>query len=92
MNSKKILSALFLGAGIGLVAGVLLAPDKGSETLKKLSNGAKDRFSRLKGDAEDIADNLESEGKTLLDKGTNFAKNYKKDGEAKLSDLQNKFS
>ncbi len=92
MNSKDFFSALLIGAGIGLVAGVLIAPDKGSETLKKLSNGAKDRFNRLKGNAEDMADDLEKEGKHLLDKGSNLAKNYIKDGEAKLDGLESKFN
>ena len=91
MNSKDFFSALLIGAGIGLVAGVLLAPDKGSETLKKLSNGAKDRFNRLKGNAENLTDDLESEGKNLLEKGSNMAKNYMKDGEDKLDGLKSKF-
>jgi gas vesicle protein len=88
MNSKDFFSALFIGAGLGLVAGILLAPASGSETIKKLSNGAKDRYNRLKGSAEDLADNLESEGKNLLDKGSSFAKKYMKDGEEKLDGLK----
>jgi len=88
MNSKDFFSALFIGAGIGLVAGILMAPASGSETIKRLSNGAKDRYNRLKGSAEDLADNLESEGKNLLEKGSNFAKNYMKDGEEKLDGMK----
>ena len=91
MNSKDFFSALFIGAGIGLVAGVLMAPDKGSETLRKLSNGAKDRFNRLKGGAEDMADDLENEGRNLLDKGKSLAKNYMKDGEEKLDGMKSQF-
>jgi gas vesicle protein len=88
MNSKDFFSALFIGAGIGLVAGVLLAPASGSETIKKLSNGAKDRYNRLKGNADDLVDDLENDGENLLDKGKSLAKNYMKDGEEKLDGIK----
>ena len=35
-SAQKILSAAAVGAVIGAVAGILLAPDKGSETRRKL--------------------------------------------------------
>lgn len=91
MNSKDFFSALFIGAGLGVVAGLLLAPASGSETIKKFSKGAKDRYNRLKGSVEDLADDLENEGQNLLDKGKSFAKNYMKDGEEKLDGMKSQF-
>jgi gas vesicle protein len=88
MKSSEFCGGLLLGVGIGALVGVLLAPASGSETIKKLSNGVKDRYNRLKGNAEDMADDLENEGKNLLDKGKSLAKNYMKDGEEKIDGIK----
>lgn len=36
MSALKVLSALFIGAGAGLAVGILMAPEKGEKTRKKL--------------------------------------------------------
>ena len=41
-NSGKVLSALIAGALVGVGIGVLVAPDKGSATRKKLREGFDD--------------------------------------------------
>ena len=92
MNSKDFFGALIIGTSIGVVAGILLAPAKGNDTLKKVSNVLKDKFNQYKGEAENVTNNLESEGKNLINKGTNFAKNYLQDGEEKLDGLKFKFN
>jgi gas vesicle protein len=59
---NKTLLTLVVGIGIGL----LVAPDKGSKTWKRLREG----FSDLKEDAEDEVDELLHSGKKALKQGT----------------------
>jgi gas vesicle protein len=54
-NSGKLIGALFIGAAIGGVLGVLFAPDKGSRTRNK-----------IKGKSEDITDAIEEKFKDFL--------------------------
>jgi gas vesicle protein len=47
-NSAKLIGALIAGAAIGAVIGILFAPDKGSETRKKVMDGAADLADKFK--------------------------------------------
>ena len=58
---NKILLSLLAGVAVGL----LLAPDKGSETLKKLRS----RFNDYKDQAEDQADELAGKARKAFNKG-----------------------
>ena len=44
----KTTVGLLIGIAVGIGIGMLLAPDKGSETRKKLSGSADDLFEKLK--------------------------------------------
>lgn len=46
-DNGKILSALLLGAAAGAVLGLLFAPEKGSDTRKKIKEGAEDLIDQL---------------------------------------------
>jgi gas vesicle protein len=55
-DSGKILIGALSGLAAGLVLGILFAPDKGSETRKKIGNSAKDLSDKLKTKISDTLD------------------------------------
>ncbi len=55
---SKVLLGLLAGAAIGAIAGILFAPDKGSETRKKIKEGTSDLGDQLKDSFNNFVDNL----------------------------------
>lgn len=74
MNSTgKILTALVAGAALGAVAGILLAPDKGSETRRKLKekgkkfrDDVKEKFRQGKEKFEDMAQSAKQKAEEFV--------------------------
>ena len=55
MNSSKVLLGVLGGVAVGAIVGVLLAPDKGSNTRRKILDTGKGYADDLKGKFEDLS-------------------------------------
>lgn len=55
---SKVLLGLLAGAAIGAIAGILFAPDKGSETRKKIAKNTNEFGENLKDSFNDFVDSV----------------------------------
>ena len=90
MKNDKTILALLAGAAIGVGLGILFAPDKGSETRKKISKKGSDKVDDLKEKFHDILnsiaekfENAKEAASELYEKGGN--KENKKDTKTAMS-------
>lgn len=81
MSTGKILVGVLAGLAAGTLLGVLFAPDKGSETRKKISNKSSDAIDELK----DKFDAEKEEAGNLLQKGKKKMDEFNKDGKSLTS-------
>ena len=58
MSSSKILVGFLAGASIGALAGILFAPDSGSNTRKKISSKTSDLTDSVKNSFGDFIDSV----------------------------------
>ncbi len=84
MNTGKMILSIAVGVAAGAVIGVLLAPDKGSETRKRISDksnkyadGLKQEFSDLVENMLNKFDSIKSEAENLAHKGMNKVEDAK---------------
>lgn len=77
MKNRDVLLGVLGGVALGVVVGVLLAPDKGSETRKKFASQGKDLKDNLKNSFEkwtdtiaDSVDELKAEAEELIAEAT----------------------
>ena len=81
-NTGKLIGALLLGAAIGGALGILFAPDKGSETRKKISAKGSDLTDDLKEKFNDFIDKIKNDSnnnlaETVKEKTNEFIGNRK---------------
>jgi gas vesicle protein len=74
-NTGKIIGALLIGAAIGGVLGILFAPDKGSETRKKIAGNTDDLTSALKDKLNVFLAEMKKEFEAAKEKAGSLADN-----------------
>jgi gas vesicle protein len=77
MNTSKVVLGILGGLAVGAIAGILLAPDKGSNTRKKILDSGKGYMDDLKGKFDDLSkevsnkyDNFVSDTKQAVENQT----------------------
>jgi len=74
-NNGKLLGAILVGAAIGGALGILFAPDKGSETRKKISSKGSDLTDAVKEKFDAIVSKFKREVEAVKDQAGEFAEN-----------------
>ncbi len=74
-GSGKLIGALLVGAAIGGILGVLFAPDKGSETRKKIAGKTNDMAQAIKDKFDMVSDEVKKEMTEAKEKAAGFAGN-----------------
>lgn len=72
--TSKIIAATLAGVTTGIVLGLLFAPDKGSETRRKISDKATDLSDNLKNKISDLVNTVKEEYGVAKDKASDLAK------------------
>lgn len=77
MKSGKILLGVFGGLVAGALLGILLAPDKGSNTRKKIVRKGEDLVDNAKDKLDEMVEGVNSKIQNLVQEATNLAKRGK---------------
>jgi len=76
-NTGKVLIGVLAGAAAGAALGVLFAPVKGTETRKRITQGAEDYSDELKAKFNDLFTGIMNRFQSVKQEATNFVERKK---------------
>lgn len=76
MNTSKVLLGILGGVAVGAIAGVLLAPDKGSNTRKKLRDSGQGYIDDLKGKLDNLSKEVSNKYGSLVSDAKDTVENH----------------
>lgn len=85
MSKGKLITGVLTGIAAGAVLGILLAPDKGSETRKKIAKKGNDLSGSVKDGFNRLGENINSKYQNIKDGTKDLAEKTKEKG-AELKD------
>ncbi|MDB5284383.1 MAG: hypothetical protein JWO06_3458 [Bacteroidota bacterium] len=77
MSSGKVLLGVLAGVAVGATLGILFAPDKGSNTRKKISRKGDDYAEELQDKFNEFIENVTRQFEAAKEEATQMAKNGK---------------
>ena len=77
MSSGKVVLGVLAGVAAGAILGILFAPDKGSETRKKISTKSNDLTDAVKEKFDAIVSKFKKEVEDVKDQANDYAENGK---------------
>lgn len=86
MNTGKVLLTTLAGISAGAILGVLFAPEKGSDTRKKISNRSDDYLNHLGAKFENFVDGMTNQIENMKSEASEMAYN----GKAKFENAESK--
>ena len=94
MNKTNVAIGVLAGVAVGALLGVLFAPDKGSETRKKLSRKATDKADEVKDKFDELLEEFtekfeaaKAEASQMYERGRRKVEEFRKDGKLEDGDM-----
>ncbi len=80
MSTGKVVLGVLAGTAIGATLGILFAPDKGSETRKKIAKKSNDYADKLSGKFNGIVEDVTNQIQKVKDEANSLLEKGKADG------------
>lgn len=87
-TTEKVLIGTLTGLVVGAISGILFAPDKGTETRKKISQKSNDTISGIKEKLEDLMNLVNEKVSLAAAEMKDVEENFKSDGERIKKDIR----